>query len=179
MKATGKLKSISRDWQTNKPVISFELDYTPEDLQEMSDADVLDITAKKHRNRRSVNANALLWKCLEDIAAAIDSDKWSIYLQMLKKYGEFTYIVVKPQAVPMLKNQWRECEELGEIDIHGTTGIQMLCYYGSSTYDTKQFSRLLNGVMSEMKEIGIETPTEEQMRKSLERWESYGKTKAD
>ena len=71
----------------------------------------------------------------------------------------------------MLKRQWRECEEVGLVKVGEQTAVQMLCYYGSSTYDTKQFSRLLDGVISEMEEIGIETPTSEQMRRSLEQWE--------
>lgn len=175
MKTVGRIKNVSRDWQTNKPVISIEVDSIPEDLQELTAIKDLDISIKKHRNRRSLDANGLLWKCLGDIAAAIDSDKWSVYLQMLKKYGEYTYVVVKPQAVDMLKLQWRECEEVGDIDIHGEKAIQMLCYYGSSTYDSKQFSRLLDGVMYEMKQMGLETPTDEAMKRSLEIWESYGR----
>ena len=90
---------------------------------------------------------------------------------MLRRYGEYTYICVKPKAVPMLKRQWRECEEIGDIDINGTTATQLLCYYGSSTYDTKQFSRLLDGVISEMKELGLTPPPSKEMRRSLEMWE--------
>lgn len=180
MKAQGRIKSVSKDWQTDRLIVTFELNSLPDDLEMLTGCDALDITATKHREKRSLNANALLWKCLGDIAAAADTDKWSVYLQMLKRYGEFTYLVVKPQAVAMLKSTWRECEEIGEIDIHGEKGVQMLCYYGSSTYDTKQFSRLLDGVISEMKEMKLETPTSEEMRRSLEIWEKqYGQTKTD
>ena len=98
------------------------------------------------------------------------ADKWDIYLTMLKRYGEFTYVCVKPNAVDMLKRQWRECEELGPIMVNGTPAMQMLCYYGSSTYDTRQFTALLEGVFFEMQQMGIETPSEEEMRLSLEAW---------
>ena len=51
----------------------------------------------------------------------------------------------------------------------------MLCYFGSSTYNTKEFSVLLEGVISEMKEARLETPTSEDMRRSLEQWERMQK----
>lgn len=171
MRTTGKINGISKDWQTGKVQISFQINSLPDDLSVLQGCEILDITAEKHKKKRSLNANALLWKCLGDIAGALRTDKWSVYLQMLKRYGEYTYICVKPKAVDMLKRQWRECEEIGEIEIHGDKAVQMLCYYGSSTYDTKQFSVLLDGVISEMKELGLETPTSEEMRRSIEQWE--------
>ena len=45
--------------------------------------------------------------------------------------------------------------ELGEVTINGQKGIQLQCYFGSSTYDTKEFTRLLDGVISEARELGI------------------------
>lgn len=71
----------------------------------------------------------------------------------------------------MVKRQWREVEEIGDIKINGRDAIQLLCYYGSSTYNTQQFSALLDGVISEMKELGLQTPTSEEMRRSLEELE--------
>ena len=169
MEVTGRINAVTKDWQTGKLLITFEADSVPSDVPDLRDQ-TLDITAKKHRNRRSKNANALLWSCIGKIATAVCADKWDIYLTMLKRYGEFTYVCVKPNAVDMLKRQWRECEELGPIMVNGTPAMQMLCYYGSSTYDTRQFTALLEGVFSEMQQMGIETPSEEEMRLSLEAW---------
>lgn len=171
METQGRLKGITKDWKSDKLVVSFEIDTVPSDIDDLTGCDTLDITARKHRERRSLNANALLWKCLGDIAAVIRADKWDVYLQMLKRYGTYTYVCVKPKAVEMLKRQWRECEEVGTVNINGETAVQMLCYYGSSTYDTKQFAVLLDGVISEMKTMGLETPTSEQIRRSIDELE--------
>lgn len=171
METKGKLKSVTKDLITGGYEIAFNISYLPSDLEELSGCDALDITAKRHREKRSKNANALLWECLGRMAAELRADKWDIYLKMLKRYGSYTYVCVKPKAVDMMKRQWRECEEVGVIDINGTPAVQMICYYGSSTYDSKQFSVLLDGVISEMEEMGLETPTSEQMRRSLEQWE--------
>lgn len=127
---------------------------------------------KEQRGKRSLDANGMLWACLQEIATAVRSDKWSIYLQMLKRYGRFDYVIVKKKAVEMMKRQWRELEEVGEIDIHGEKAVQLLCYYGSSTYDRKEFSVLLDGVISEMKEIGLTPPPDRQTRELLEKWKA-------
>lgn len=140
-------------------------------LDNLMKCDLLDIEIKKHRERRSLDANALLWACLGDIAAAIKSDKWAVYLEMLKRYGKYTYIVVKKKAVEKVKQQWRECEVVGEVSVNGEKAVQMLCYFGSSLYDTKEFSVLLDGVISEMKEMGLEVPTGRDMQRALDMWE--------
>ena len=83
----------------------------------------------------------------------------------------------KENVVDAVKRQWRECEVIGEIDIHGSKGIQMLCYFGSSTYDSKEFSVLLNGVIAEMQDIGLQPPPSKEMRKALERLEKNEQNK--
>lgn len=158
------------DVTTGKWLLTFETVELPDIFDKTRDKD-LNLEIKQHRNHRSKDANALLWECIGRLAMALRADKWDIYLLMLKRYGQYTYIVVPPNAVEMVARQWRECEVIGGININGRDGVQMLCYYGSSTYDTKQFSVLLDGVISEMKEIGLTAPTSEDMRRSIEEWE--------
>ena len=133
--------------------------------------DKLRIEAKKYSKKRSLDANGMLWSCLGSIASAIGTDKWDVYLKMLKRYGKYTHICVKPSVVEAMKLQWRECEVVGEIDINGQKAVQMLCYFGSSTYNTKEFSVLLDGVISEMKEMKLTVPPTRDMQRALEEWE--------
>ena len=132
---------------------------------------------KEHKEKRSLNANNLMWHCLDQIAKAMipPQDKWDVYLMMLKRYGKFTYICVKPNVVDAMKKQWRESEVIGHVDINGQDSVQMLCYFGSHTYDTKEFSVLLDGIISEMAEMGLKTPREEELERALERWEKQRK----
>lgn len=172
MECTGKLVGVARDWNTGKMTVTFQIDGEPtEEINKLLECEKLSIEAKKHRQKRSIDANALLWVCLGQIANALRADKWDIYLQMLRRYGKFTYICVKPAVVDSVKSQWRESEVIGEIDINGQKAVQMLCYFGSSTYNTQEFTVLLDGVISEMREMNLETPTSEDMRRSLEAWE--------
>lgn len=174
MNTTGKLVSLSRDIASKKLMVSFIIDTEPvDDLNALAQIEKIDIKAERHKKRRSLDANGMLWACLSDIANAMipPADKWDVYLLMLKRYGKFTYICVKPNVVEAVKAQWRECEVIGEVDINGQKAVQMLCYFGSSTYDTEEFSRLLDGVVSEMKEMGLAIPPSEEMRRAIELWE--------
>lgn len=163
MKAKGRITGIQVPFRSKRPVVSFEVQAEPEALEKYMDID-LDISFSRHRNRRSIDANAFLWACLGEIARAINSDTWSIYLYMLGRYGKFTHILVKPEAVEQVRQVWRETKIVGEKD----GMIQMLCFFGSSTYNTKEFSQLLDGVVSEMKDMHLETPPDEEMKRLLE-----------
>lgn len=126
---------------------------------------------KEHKNKRSLDANGLLWACLQEIAEKLRTDKWSVYLMMLKRYGQHDYVIVKEKAVDAMKAAWREIEEVGKVNVNGKKGVQLLCYYGSSTYNTKEFSVLLDGVISEMKEMGLKPPPDRQTQELLKQWE--------
>lgn len=166
----GRLKAVTRDFLNGRINLQFEmLEGNATEIEGLNNVD-LDVEAKRHRNKRSKDANALLWECIGRISSATNADKWQVYLELLKRYGKFTYICVKPSVVDAVKSQWRETEVLGEIDINGEKAVQLLCYFGSHTYDTKEFSRLLEGTLSEMEEMNIERPTSEEMQRSLEKW---------
>ena len=180
MEFTGKIQNVVKDWQTGLFNITFTMN-EPSAINGINDiqkCEKLNIKATRFRQKRSLDANALLWVCLGKIAEALNTDKWQVYLQMLKRYGKFTYICVKPSVVEAVQRQWRECEVIGEVNINGQKAVQVLCYFGSSTYNTKEFTVLLDGVISEMKEMGLETPTSQDMQRSLEQWERMQNGKA-
>lgn len=154
----------------DKAILSGTLKDLTFQIARLADTDdrVYDIVP--HKEKRSLNANALLWACIGEIANKMRMDNWSVYLNMLKSYGQYTYVLCKPHAVEKMKEIWRETEEIGEVDVNGQKSVQLLCYYGSSTYDTKEFSRLLDGVIQEMKNLGLEPPPSEQMQQALLAW---------
>lgn len=176
MEFRGRIKEVTKDILTGRLNITFETASDAPILNELNAlkeiADLV-VNVAKWRRKRSTDANALLWKCLDDIAKAMKPpcDKWDVYLLMLKRYGKFTYIVVKENAVEAMKRQWRECEVVGDYDVNGQKAVQMLCYFGSSSYNTEEFSRLLDGVISEMVEMELDTPPTQEMKRLLEAWE--------
>ena len=173
MEFSGRFTNLVRDWRSNELQITFAVNESLTDAQidEIKDVEKLIVKATKHRERRSLDANGLLWHCLGQIAVALNTDKWDVYLTMLKRYGKFTYIVVRESAVEAVKKQWRTSEVVGNVTVNGQKGVQMLCYYGSSTMNTKEFSTLLEGVISEMQEMGLQPPLPKDVRAALERYE--------
>ena len=159
------------DYKEKQWLVTFELDATPSVYEETKDKP-LDIEIKEHKSKRSTEANRLMWDCLGKIAAALNADKWDIYLQELKKYGKFTYVVIKPNAFDSFVKNWRICENLGEINVNGDIGVQLLCYFGSSSYDSKEFSTLLNGIISDMKDMGLQTPSEREFEEAIKQWKA-------
>ena len=169
MEFKGRLRGILRDLD-GKMVISFTV--AQADLQGLDGKD-LDIKVTQHREKRSLDANALMWHCIGEIAKTLNPprDKWEIYLESLRKYGKYTYILLDEKAVETFKRLWRETEVVGEVDVNGRKAVQLLCYYGSSTYDTKEFSVLLDGIIEDMKDLGLNPPLPSDIKRSLEIWE--------
>ena len=124
----------------------------------------------KERKKRSLDANAALWKMLSMMADKLKTTKDDLYLEMLDRYGVFTFIVVKPNIVNRVKEEWKTVRELGEVTINGKTGIQLQCYFGSSTYNSKEFSVLLDGVIQEAKELDIDFISKEDQARMINEW---------
>lgn len=131
---------------------------------------LLDTSIKIHREKRSLNANSYLWLILSEIAAILHTTKDELYLQVLERYGVFTHLIVKPNVVDRVKEEWRTVRELGEVIVNGQTGVQLQCFFGSSTYDTKEMSALIDGVVQEAKDLGLETLTPDELSRLKSEW---------
>ena len=134
-------------------------------LFQLSEDKVYDVEIKIHREKRSLNANSYCWKLCTEIASAINSDKDSVYLLMLKRYGVSDLIPISNQ-VPI-------DDYIKYYDIESKTDkyTWYKIYKGSSKYDTKEMSVLLNGIVSECKEMGIPTKEDLEIERMVKEWE--------
>ena len=172
MECTGKLTNISRDWQSNKLNITLSINENiNSEIEKIKDVEKLSIKVNKYRKKRSLDANAYMWVLLSKIADVINSDKDDVYIEMLSRYGVFTHIIVKKEVVEKIKIEWRAVRELGEINVNGSSGIQLQCYFGSSTYDSKEMATLIDGVVREAKELGIETLPPDELLRMKQEWD--------
>ena len=57
------------------------------------------------------------------------------------------------------------------VDDAGLGSKTVFAYYGSSIYDTKAMSRLIDSLVQEAKALDIETRPEEEVRSLLEAWQ--------
>ena len=134
------------------------------------------ITVTIKREGRSKDANGALWHLIGEMAVKLRTTKQELYRELLKRYGVYTHLVVKKEAVRSLERLWNGAViELGEIPMRNNQiGVQLQVYYGSSTYDTQQFARLLDGTISEADELGIHLISAKDRDLLLDSWSKRG-----
>lgn len=169
MRLNVKMASLTSCLGENLVCFSFKGAEALEAIEKYKGKEVsLDIATK--RKKRSLDSNAYFWTLCGRIAEAVGTDKDSVYLDMLSKYGKFTHIIVRPEAVERMCQEWRASRILGEVLVNGQRGIQVQCFYGSSTYDQSEMNHLILGVVEECRELDIETMTPSEIQEMNKRW---------
>lgn len=162
-----RIKNIQQDYKTGEWLLTLTIPKMSLSSAESLIQTDIEVEAIKYSPKRTQAANRLLWKCIGIFADAIGTDNWSAYLYMLKRYGQFTNIEIKKEAFETFKSYYRACEIVGETDERYIVN----CYYGSHEYSVKDFTRLINGVMDEMRDLGLHLPmTDEELQRSLKVW---------
>jgi hypothetical protein len=178
MKITGKIVGANIDFKTNKPTISFEVNERNDFealVDEMRDKDKLSIEVKPYRERRSLDANAYFFVLADRLAEKLGITKEEVYRNAIKDIGGVSETVcVKTQAVAKLCEGWSKNGLGWQTDtfpskIEGCTNV--ILYYGSSTYDTAQMSRLIDNVVQDCQAVGIETRTPDEIANMLSLWD--------
>jgi hypothetical protein len=105
---------------------------------------------------------------LTEIGNVLRLDKEVVYLEMLKRYGQSEIVSVLAH-IP-IREYMKYCEEAGESTLHGKLFKHYKVYKGSSEFDTREMSIFLDGVVSEAKELGIQTETPDQIAELKARW---------
>ena len=127
-----------------------------------------DVKITEHRNKRSKNANSYMWELVGKMADVLGSGKEEIYLQELKKYGQSLLIPVKRGSLPNGYFKYYEFECVSTIN--GKEADWYKVYKGSSDYDTKEMSILIDGVVSDCKELEIPTIDDYQIELMIKDW---------
>ena len=143
------------------------------DIAELMEKD-LDMDLKIYRNKRSLQANRMMWACLGELAEKLRTTKDEIHDIMLQRYGTFTTQQIRPQeaVLNVLRVVWEGLvEDKGIVYVNGEEWRQVLLIYPSRYYDTRAFHRLLEGILDEMHQCGLETPEEARIRDALEEYE--------
>lgn len=126
-----------------------------------------DYEIRKRRRKRSLDANGYFWSLVSSLAETTGEPKSEIYRRAIKEIGgNSTTVCVKSTAVEALRRGWATnglgwISETTPSKIKGCTNV--ILYYGSSSYDSKTMSRLIDYVVQDCKALGIETLTPEQL----------------
>lgn len=123
---------------------------------------------KEHKEKRSLNANAYAWSLITKIADALRTSKEECYLEMLKRYGQSEIVSVLSQID--VSGYFKYYEPLATATLQGKEFTHYKIYKGSSEYDTREMSILIDGIVSEAKELGIETIPPKEIERLKTMW---------
>lgn len=133
-----------------------------------------ELVIDKARQKRSNDANRYFWELVGQLSAKINVAPVEIYKTFIKDVGDnYEVIPIKDKAVETWIKNWTSkgigwvCDVIGESKLRGYTNV--ICYYGSSTYDSKQMTRLIDLCVTECKAQGIETLTPSEIAMMTER----------
>lgn len=145
-------------------------------IESLDDNKEYTLEIKEHKERRSLDANAYFWVLLDKLAEKVKLPKIDLYRELIKNIGGNNQIVCVPEkAVDKLIRGW-EHNGLGWTTETTTSKLQgcvnVILYYGSSTYDTAQMSRLIDLVVQECKQQEIETMTPQELERLCIDWKA-------
>ena len=136
---------------------------------------VYDLTVKEHRKKRSLDANAYAWVLIGKLAEAMRISPTEVYTNAIQNIGgNYEVIPIREEAVEKFIEVWTKqglgwpCVDMGPSKIAGYRNLR--AYYGSSTYDTRQMSMLIESIIQDCKALDIETLSEEKLSAMMEGW---------
>lgn len=161
-----------------KPVLTFEVNENADTLfqiyEELKTAEKLTVKIGKYSKKRSLDANAYCWVLISKLAEKLNIPKTDIYRSAIKEIGgNSDTVCILDKAVQSLCDGWQRngigwMTETFPSKLDGCTNVTL--YYGSSTYDTAQMSRLINIIVEECRQLGIETKSKEEVESLLRAW---------
>lgn len=145
-------------------------------VQDLTDGKEHTLILKKQSKKRSLDANAYFWVMVNELARILGTSPKDIYREYIRDVGGNFYVVpVKTELVGRFCDEWcfghdgRIAEDMGACrHTEGYNNVRI--YIGSSDYDTQQMSRLIDLVVADCKEQGIETLTPKDKELLMQRW---------
>lgn len=134
----------------------------------------VNVEIKRASKKRSLDANAYCWVLIDKIAEKTGEKKTDVYRQAIKEIGGVSdTICVMDKAVERLREGWEKNGIGWQTDtmkskVEGCTNV--ILYYGSSVYDSKQMAQLIDSLIQEAECLGIPTLTNEQAGKLINQW---------
>ncbi len=130
---------------------------------------------KEHRAKRSLNQNSYYWVLLAKVAEKTSISRNRCHNEMLASYGQDEYVDDRLVYVTIPDNEKAENEAMEAETYHlrptsnvmdGNDGMLYRVWVmlrGSHTYNTAEMRRLLEGIIDEAKQLGIETLPEAEL----------------
>lgn len=181
MELTGKITNISMNYLSKQYEVTLavnEAEKLTTGYENLRDVELLDIKIDKHKKRRSLDANAYFHVLVGKLADKLNISKAKCKNIILGRYGqpmtlengETAIIKTNIPEEQMFENEYTHCFPIKSITEKGIDIVYYKMIRGSSTYDTREMSILIEGIVYECKEQLIETMTPEELEKMLNKW---------
>lgn len=145
-------------------------------LNNISETKANTVVFERVHEKRTNDANRYCWTLLEKLAKAVEIPKEEIYREQIREIPQKpSKVLVKASDVEDEIKAWCKnglgwyAEIIGESTEHeGYVWIDK--FKGSSQFDKKQMQVLIDNVIYECQEFGIETRTPEQIARLISLW---------
>ena len=142
--------------------------------EKLKDGKVRELTVRSPK--RSLDANAYAWMLMGKLAAKMRLTPEEIYRTYIPDVAEnCDFVPVREDRLEAWDEVWcrghlgRMTEDMGPSKaLPGYHNVR--CFYGSSDYDKAQMSRLIELIVTDCKEQGIETLSERERSLLVEKW---------
>lgn len=179
MQTTGMILKTDTDISTRKLKISLLVDVNNKDtVEQLKNENKLTIELKKWRQKRSLDANSYCWVLCDKIAKELCKDgtivtKEDVYKDAILQIGSFEPFIVQEKTYMNFKRIWEKqglgflVQEVSKKD----KCVKVNCYYGSSTYNTKEMSLLIEDLIELAKTLNVETKPQSEINSLLKEWD--------
>lgn len=123
---------------------------------------------KQERKKRSLDANAYYWKLLNEIGNVLKKSKDELHIEMLQSYGQHEPVSVRSDIDVM--GYFKYYKVNGISHVNGKEFTHYLVYKPSSEMDSKEMSILIEGVVQEAQQLGIETLPPHKLAGMIKEW---------
>ena len=136
----------------------------------------LAVEVKQYRVKRSLDSNSYLWILCQKISEVIRATKEEVYKKAIRDVGQFELVPIKNEAVERWIEVWNGkglgwfAEVMEDSKLPGYKKV--ISYYGSSIYDQREMSILVDNIAQEAKGLGIETMTPDELARIKSEWGS-------
>lgn len=160
---TGAFDGLRMDLSSKKQELSLTVDQDAREAFENLKNCKVDIIIKKHREKRSLDANAYYWTLLGKLMNVLHISRAFAHNTMLRKKGQLDQIDGKHVEIILRDDidvdEWETMHLLPTSKVSVLDNGELYRLYlvirGSHTYDTKEMSNLIAGLIDECRNIGI------------------------
>lgn len=130
------------------------------------------VEMKRLPRKRSLSANAYAWVLIDKLAQKLGLPKQEVYREQIRLCGNSYIAVINKADLKRFKETWTS-NGIGWIvePLNESFGnVEVLSYPGTSTYNTAEMARFIDGLVTECKEQGIETMEPGRLKSLVEEW---------